>query len=100
MAQSAELVVRGILQLRSRIGNAGSDKRFTQNTQSLHLLLLTSLEKYIAQGFCYTVMSGFSIHEIHSLFDQIGCFLDTKIRKIILLIFLKVSNESKRKYLD
>lgn len=45
-------------------------------------------------------MSGFSIHEIHSLFDQIGCFLDTKIRKIILLICFKVSNESKRKYLD
>lgn len=45
-------------------------------------------------------MSGLSIHEIHSLFDQIGCFLDTKIRKIILLIFLRVSNESKRKYLD
>lgn len=45
-------------------------------------------------------MSGFSIHEIHSLFDQVGCFLDMKIRKIILLICLKASNESKRKYLD
>lgn len=45
-------------------------------------------------------MSGLSIHDIHSLFDQTGCFLDTKIRKIILLICLKVSNESKRKYLD